>query len=271
MTCQVKKLSPVAIPLASGQRAAAVSISVAFALFASVAGHEYLENSTAWLRDRDDLRAMLEEGTELIGMVILLHVGLGNLRLPAATLELLHAWKGSLLFAVLVTAAPLAYFTVSFDDGRGYPSAWLASSCFLLAGLAVARRALQASGAGLGRAHGALAMLCVLASLNAVVHNPSDLPNRGYFVLAAVLVAMGALFAATVPRGRRIHYIGLIVVSLVLVATCWDGVPLVVAYTVLPVIAALVLYCHTEIGHLEPASVASRAAAAVALQNTPAQ
>ena len=235
-----------------------------------MAGHEYLENSTTWLSDHGDLRAMLEEGTEIVGMLILLRVGLANLRLPAATLELLHAWKGTMLFVVLVAAAPLAYFTLAFDDGRGYPSAWLASACFLLAGLAVARRALQSGSTNLGLAHGTLAASCVLASLNAVVHNPSDLPNRGYFVLAALLVAMGALFPATVPSGRRVHYVGVIAVSLVLVAACWEGVPLVVAYIVLPVIAALVLYCHAEIGHVASVAVEARSTTA-ALLHPPAQ
>ena len=254
----------------SAQRAAALWIAVAFLLFASVAGHEYLENSTTWLSDHGDLRAMLEEGTEIVGMLILLRVGLANLRLPAATLGLLHAWKGTMLFVVLVAAAPLAYFTLAFDDGRGYPSARLGSACFLRGGLAVARAAQQCGSTNLGLAHGTLAASCVLASLNAVVHNPSDLPNRGYFVLAALLVAMGALFPATVPSGRRVHYVGVIAVSLVLVAACWEGVPLVVAYIVLPVIAALVLYSHAEIGHVASVAVEARSTTA-ALLHPPAQ
>jgi hypothetical protein len=202
-------------------------------------------------------------------MIVLLRVGLTNLRPPGVALEFMYARKGAILFAVLVAAAPLAYYTVAFDDNRGYPSAWLAGACFLLAGLAVARRGLQTGKAYPGKAHSALAILCVLASLNAVVHNPTGFPNRGYLLLMGLLVAMGALFPATVQHGRWVHYVGVIMASLVLVAACWDGVPLVVAYIALPAAAALVLYCHSEMGQRERVAVGARGTVAASLQQSP--
>lgn len=243
----------------SGQRRPAVWIAVALVFFASVAGQEYLEDYTKWYGDRGGMRAALEEGCELVAMIILLRVGLGNLRPPHVALEALYVWRGRLLLGVLIAAAPVAFYTAGLSDDRGYPSGWLVGACFLLAGLAVARRGLQFDRAFPGKAHALLALLCAVASVNAVVHNPTYYPNRGYLILTAILLAMGALVPATVRRGRRLQYLGVVVVSVGLVAVCWNGVPLFIAYTVLAAVAGLVMYAHAVIGQRVPATERARA------------
>lgn len=273
---------PLALPLAgalgfgllalwsSGQRRQAVWVAVALAFFASVAWQEYLEDYTQWYLDYEGLRAAIEEGCELLAMIILLRVGLDNLRPPPVALEALHAWRGRMLVGVLIAAAPVAFYTAGLSDNRGYPSAWLGSACFLLAGLAVARRGLQSNRAFPGSAHALLALLCVAASVNAVIHNPTYYPNRGYLVLTIILLAMGALVPITVRRDQRLRYLAVIVASIGLVAACWNGVPLFVAYTVLAAVAGLVLYAHALIGQRVPATESARATTAPAVSTASA-
>jgi hypothetical protein len=237
----------------SGQRSAVLWIVAAFCLFVSVAGQEYLEHNTRWWGDQKTLRATIEEGCELLAMLMLLRVGLRNSSPPSAALSALREWKGTISLAVMAAAAPLAYYSAGFADARGYVSAWLGAACFLLAGLAIARRDLAAGRAFPGAASVLLALLCVLASVNAVVHNPTLLPNRGYLVLMVVLLAMAALAPATIPRDQRRRYLAVVAASVGLVAVSWNFGSLFVTYTALTAVAGLMVYAHADIGERKPA------------------
>lgn len=123
-------------------------LGFAFALFGGVAGQEYLQHNSQWWGDNDGLRAGLEEGTELVAMLIIIWVtsrhghAEGHAHRSTPFHSLLGARTG-LVYAVIIGAALLSWFSAGLDDQRGNPAMWVASAAFMLNALGFITLALQ--------------------------------------------------------------------------------------------------------------------------------
>lgn len=128
------------------QRRQALLLLTGFVLLGSVAVQEFIEHAFSWDTPRARAaRLTIEEGSELIGMLILLLAALGN------TIGLVHARPASrgkifevfskhgldLLMVLAVVTPILVLFTVSLEDQRGRPADWLAAMAFLAAAAVV--------------------------------------------------------------------------------------------------------------------------------------
>jgi hypothetical protein len=126
-------------------------LAIGFALLGSVALQEYAEHAVAWTTSAQRAaRALIEEGSELAGMLILLGVlarntaGLAIPRAAApATFEATTMLRVPLVLVAVMLAPLLAYFTaVLADQQRGHPADWAAALLFLAAMLAAGRDAI---------------------------------------------------------------------------------------------------------------------------------
>lgn len=122
-------------------------IALAFLLFASVAGQEYLQFTTNWWGTNTGLRAGLEEGCELVAMLLLVwvtgfHAALSSgQRAPFRGLAVIRPAAVGVAIALAFVTAPIA---ASLDDPhRGNPAMWVASATFLLTALGFLGRGLD--------------------------------------------------------------------------------------------------------------------------------
>jgi hypothetical protein len=184
------------------QRSRVVWIAIAFALLASVALQEYLQHNSNWWGSWDDLRRTIEEGSELLGMLILLKVSMSNTRgifsKRGPEVEPVFTALSSLRTPVLITgimAAPvLAHFTAALpDQERGHPVDWLAAASFLFAGLIVVRRFLQ-SGDNIGWRPWALSLACWIFSVSAVAISSAESLPKKFFVLCLLSLTICLLW-----------------------------------------------------------------------------
>jgi len=109
----------------------------AFILFGSVALQEYLEHAVAWPWWALGIRVGIEEGTELIGVFLLLYVAVsagghaGKLRSAADLVprpETLAGLRPVVVFITLSSFVPLGVvsaFVMTDVNHRGTPAAWL--------------------------------------------------------------------------------------------------------------------------------------------------
>lgn len=208
-------------------RASAVGLFVGFALLASVALQEYLEHTVQWSGLSSVLRVMVEEGTELIAILLILFVTMPNtngMHLRASEADLDRegprpfgalrppGWRTVALgFVVCVGFAALS--ASLSDQQRGHPADWLAAAGFLCSALLEFRgsiRRLGPSTAGAigredansgadvhwsndGRARRVLTITGIIASAAAVALAPVDLVEVGPVWLNVRLTALSAL------------------------------------------------------------------------------
>jgi hypothetical protein len=184
-------------------RRTAVLLAIGFALLGSVAIQEYLEHKLVWQEGlAKALRVCVEEGTELLGMLLLLHVlrkntrpfglgGIGTSRAPSFA-AVSEYWPAVVTATALAAPFATVLSLAAHGDGRGLPGNWLAAVCFALSAAALARPALARGGLpSLGIM--AMAGLCLAASLGAVlVWITGDLTVFGT-VLSSRLVVLGTL------------------------------------------------------------------------------
>ena len=109
----------------------------AFILFASVAFQEHLEHAVAWPSWAEGIRVGIEEGTELVGIFLLLSALMSSTDDSGKTkhiidlaprAETLMRLKPAVVFVTLLSLIPLGAFTVvvvAKAHHRGTPSAWL--------------------------------------------------------------------------------------------------------------------------------------------------
>jgi hypothetical protein len=125
-------------------RGSIVWIAIAMALFASVAGQEYLEVSGAWRNYLSHGRWAIEEGTEVIAMLLLVTVtsrNSGGVFAMAGSTELARPtfWSAystpAWVYFLIVVFAPLVIEGTTWltDIGRGRPSDWLGAMLWLMA------------------------------------------------------------------------------------------------------------------------------------------
>lgn len=207
-------------------RQAAVLVVLAFLCFGATAFQDYLEHNDAWMSMVPrGLRAGLEEGSELVGMLLLIRAALpntgGSFRRGAApraaVLEAPFSWRRYVIPVALALSPVLAYVSARWLlDHRGHPANWLASALYFLAAVAVLRPLVRIGTKG-SLWHWVLAGSAVLASVSSTALN-----NMLPYVLAGLsLVIAGAwlLVPSALPMGQRLAAGGaLLGVAVVLVA-----------------------------------------------------
>ena len=178
----------------------AVLIAAAIALFASVALQEYIQHEVDWDGVRG-FRLILEEGTELLGMVLLVKAAMINTRgilsvgAPASfpVFELITVYRIPIVIASLLFAPLIALFTVSLppnDYDHGFPADWPAAALFFLATFATIRPYLAAR-VTLGYPAWLMAALCAAGCVGTAVlkeNSPSAVPIMVGLILAACLI-----------------------------------------------------------------------------------
>jgi len=205
-------------------------LAFAFALFGTVAFQEFLEHHIAWASWTAVVRGFIEEGTELLGILILLSVCMGNSRGifggrngPSPTLELIHVLRAPILVMSLTAAPFLAYLSAVWpDQWRGHPASWLAAALFLFAALGNAKRFLE-YGDSLSVSDWGLVLLCGAASVCSVACRPTysiDFPVAGtnlralvFFLLSlptCVLLIFGSRYAKKTRLSAAIAVAGLV-------------------------------------------------------------
>ncbi|MCL6285279.1 hypothetical protein M3P21_17255 [Ruegeria sp. 2012CJ41-6] len=135
------------------QRKQALILMAGFALLGSVAVQEFLEHALTWdSAHASAARIAIEEGSELLGMLILLGVAISNSAGLFADryghhgtlFEVLVERRRGLLITLIVAAPAISYLTAGLQDpGRGRPADWLASMAFLSAAAVAAGPWLQ--------------------------------------------------------------------------------------------------------------------------------
>lgn len=131
-------------------------ICIGFALIASVALQEYIGRTLDWSANRylriidKTFRPLLEEGTELLGMIILLRVAVENTRglfsqserADFPVFEAIVRLRRTILNIGIFVAPLIAYVTASFPEERhdnGMTADWPAAALFALAAIAAAK------------------------------------------------------------------------------------------------------------------------------------
>jgi hypothetical protein len=178
----------------AGERRQVAVLSTGFAILASVALQEYVEHAVDWGDGAAAVaRLVVEEGSELCGILLLLGLAMTNTtRLGERPFRLLtDAWQ-PLGIATLVLAPALVSLTMGLetDSRRGRPIDWLAATVFLAAAALAARRILA-------RAQSAsdlvLVLLCGLASAATVAIQPAATAEIGPLVLGSRAVVLSGL------------------------------------------------------------------------------
>ena len=184
------------------QRRSALVVAAAFALLSTVAFQEFIEHRIEW-GGLAGLRGAVEEGTELLAMLILLKVAMSNTQgrfarrpmLTFPTLEAVVLARPYILFVGLMMAPILAYLTANLSDQqRGHPADWLTMTIFMLAAL-TASRSFYKHGEKIGPTALALTGVCLLGSLISVVVEPD---YDAHIAVAKINLRMAALFVVSI-------------------------------------------------------------------------
>lgn len=175
-------------------------ILLGFVVLTSVAGQEFIEHSVTWTSAAARaFRASLEEGTELVGMLILFQVtarntaGLAGTRAPGyPTFEVVRALRRPLAWAAFVLAPFFAYLSAVVADRRGRPADWAAELLLLAAILATVRIPL-AKGGGMAWYRWAICGLLSLAIIVVCEGAPLHEVNVGIAGADVRLLSLGGI------------------------------------------------------------------------------
>jgi len=174
-------------------------IFLGFLLFASVALQEEIE----WRLDLPEhlkpIRGGIEEGSELLGMILLLKASMINTRgllsrtgesaFPA--MEAVESWRTPVLALGLIGGPLVSIFTVNLDlesQTHGIPADWPATAVFFLAAFAATRPFLKGE-RQLDRSSLILAGICFIGCASTMLDIGSTLAQ----VLMGVLSALACL------------------------------------------------------------------------------
>lgn len=203
-------------------------IGLAFALFASVAVQERIEHRVDWPSSLVGLRAVIEEGTELLATLILIKVVMNNTRGLLSVVgvrdfpvfEALTAWRSQILLAGMVGIPIVAYYpvvSVVDEEGLGIPSDWPTAMLFFMAALTAIRPFLVSGDRGTW--HGwVLIMTCLVGCASTVVGttSPDILP-----IMALVIAVTSGVWAMN-PAVTSRRYVPAMTLSAVLLLTAWN-------------------------------------------------
>jgi len=141
-----------------GERRSVLGLVVGFGILVSVGGQEYLEHVIHWPWYVVPFRSAFEEGSELLGTLILLstmvHNSMGLFstahppRKPA--FSSVPALRWPIAIGALLVAWPLAELSavLDFPETLGHPSDWLGAVLFVFAGLLLLHKWSQSSDTG---------------------------------------------------------------------------------------------------------------------------
>lgn len=216
-------------------RASAIMICVAFFLFGSVALQEVIEHAVNWPDYLRSVRAAVEEGTELLAMVVLVRATMPNTQgmlgespernTPAFDAVLVG--RTPLAFVGVLAAPVIAYVAISLDQSytaHGVATEWPVAACFFLATLG-ALRPVYSTGASIGWRGWGVAGIGALGCGASILHESSVLAVSVFSILA---IAAALLWAGD-PRYRWGMYLPVtaLIVACLSVAYLWVDDPLV--------------------------------------------
>jgi hypothetical protein len=183
-----------------------ILIGVGFSLLASVALQEYIERTVDWSANRylsiidSTFRPLLEEGTELLGMIILLAVAMKNSRgifsederADFPVFEAIVRMRRVILVTGIFAAPLIAYINASFPPERhdnGMPADWPAAALFAMAAIAAARP-FFVSGKTTGWYGRGLVLLALVGCGSTILHpeTPAALPLLTVLAGAAFMI-----------------------------------------------------------------------------------
>lgn len=193
-------------------RKASLMVFAGFLLFLLVAGQEELEWRLTWSEGVKPIRAAVEDGTELLGMMLILAACMANTRgrlsrdalTPFPVLEAVRAWRWPVLGLGLVAAPLIAVWTVSLgrdEWNHGLPALWPPAVIFFLAMLAAVRPVLSGAG-GVGWTGWALAAVAAFGCATTTLDVAAD---EAYYPLVGVCVAASVLFAVDPRFAPRLY------------------------------------------------------------------
>lgn len=237
-----------------GERRSAGGLFLGFLILATIYPQETLEHRVEWSGEGvRTLRLVIEEGTELLGSLVILRVAMsqaapqlmdGFRRRETATFGVLRPLSPPGMLVGVLVSAILAILTARLPDQyRGHPADWFAATAFLAAGLLVLRPLLRGQ-AGMRPALAAAAATCIVASALAVALDPLRLVPVGSLWLnlrVSSPAVLGVLFALTCGSSARPGTLPVVVVALAagVVATGWSlSLPLIYLFTQLVALAA---------------------------------
>lgn len=193
------------------ERVAAVGIFVGFVLLASIVPQEYFEHRVEWSGNvARAARLVVEEGTELLGILVILAITMRNTpglsareRTADVPLSVIR-WPGRwatwlavpfcLLIAVITAHLPIQRW--------GHPSDWVAATAFLGAGLVLLRplllrRSDPPESESERRARITGIVLCALASACSVAIDPLGLAHLAFYfnIRLSMLAVLGGVLA----------------------------------------------------------------------------
>lgn len=213
---------------APAERMAAVGIFLGFALLASIVPQEYFEHRVEWSGNvAQAARLVIEEGTELLGILVILGITTGNTPglsarartadVPFSAIRRPGKWATwlavpfCLLVAVVTAHLPIQRW--------GHPSDWVAATAFLGAGLVLLRPLLHRGNDPPGpesgrRARIAGIALCAVASATSVATDPLGLTELEFYFntrLSLLAVLCGLFALMLLIRVRRLFPVARIV------------------------------------------------------------
>ena len=241
------------------QRTKVWPIVLAFLLFGSVAFQEYLEHRIDWTQEMDRYRAVIEEGTELLGMIILVKVSMTNTRgifgqqgagaFP--TFQSICLLRLPMLAIGAVSTPILAYLTANLpDQQRGHPADWLAAMFFFFAALAASRRFFT-HGENIGWLGWGLTALCCFGSAASVAIHPArvvELPlidaNTRMLVLFIMSLLICANWILSPAYKKRTYMLAAIVVTMLALFSLTQ-MSFLVVYGVTAYLGLLIYYVNS--------------------------
>ncbi len=242
------------------QRTKVWPIVLAFLLFGSVAFQEFLEHRIDWTQEMDRYRGVIEEGTELLGMIILVKVSMTNTRgifgqqgagaFP--TFQSICLLRVPMLAIGAASTPILAYLTANLpDQQRGHPADWLAAMFFLFAALAAGRRFFT-HGEKIGWLGWGLTALCCFGSAASVAIHPARIieftltdVNARMFVLFIISILVIAHWVLSSMYEKRIDIIVASIVLGILALFSLTHVSLLFVYGLTSCLGLLIYYVNS--------------------------
>lgn len=234
-------------------------IAAGFFCLSTIALQEFLEHRVTWEPWMRPFRRTIEEGTELLGMLILLKATLPNTggifdRRPGAgsTFEILSIMP-RLAVPVSILLAPFVAFLSDIwaneyrGNFKGHPADWLAAALFQFAALSISNRFFK-EGTPIKRGDLSLIALCCFASMASVAFHPNysfSLPfmpaSFRMMVFFFLSIAICSLWAASRSNQKDRELVCMAAILVIAIASVFT-LAAIVQYGAPIVIGALVYY-----------------------------
>ena len=156
------------------ERSRVPGLILGFAILVSVGGQEYLEKAIKWPWYLGAFRSAFEEGSELLGMIILIYTMLPNSlglfsrqrQLAGPAFSSIPTLRWVIVAAAALLAWPVATLSASLDlqITAGHLSDWLASALFFLSAALLLNNWIQSPDSGPFPRTG-MALLCAASAL----------------------------------------------------------------------------------------------------------